>query len=192
MTIAGATARRPTSIGHSVRTSPCRFVWANYSGLSAETGRRPDPKTFVPTVPVVQWFDRLTMSGSNFRSSWVHRRMRSVQAVRTGTLFKFTRDRSRYCVGLSTTALSHVGAPRKRVRKEDANLILTFSTNAKPPLPLRYFFCANSLAASAAKEKSKIAPAGTSPLISFQRIWKISFHVFSYFGNSLTSSMVSM
>jgi hypothetical protein len=26
----------------------------------------------------------------------------------------------------------------------------------------------------------------------FQRIWKISFHVFSYFGNSLTSSMVSM
>ena len=26
----------------------------------------------------------------------------------------------------------------------------------------------------------------------FQRIWKISFHVFSYFGNSRTSSMVSM
>jgi hypothetical protein len=39
-----------------------------------------------------------------------------------------------------------------------------------PPLPLRYFFCANSLAASAAREKSKIDPAATSPLISFQRI----------------------
>jgi hypothetical protein len=36
------------------------------------------------------------------------------------------------------------------------------STNAKPPLPLRYFFCANSLAASAAREKSKIDPAATS------------------------------
>ncbi len=32
-----------------------------------------------------------------------------------------------------------------------------------PPLPLRYFFCANSLAASAAREKSKIDPAATSP-----------------------------
>jgi hypothetical protein len=28
---------------------------------------------------------------------------------------------------------------------------------------LRYFFCANSLAASAAREKSKIDAAGTSP-----------------------------
>ena len=28
-----------------------------------------------------------------------------------------------------------------------------------PPLPLRYFFCANSLAASAAREKSQIDPA---------------------------------
>jgi hypothetical protein len=35
---------------------------------------------------------------------------------------------------------------------------------------LRYFFCADSLAASAAREKSKIDPAATSPLISFQRI----------------------
>jgi hypothetical protein len=35
---------------------------------------------------------------------------------------------------------------------------------------LRYFFCANSLAASAAREKSKIDPAATSPLFSFQRI----------------------
>ena len=147
----GAIARTPISIGHSVRAWPCRFVWANYSGLSAETGRRPDPKTFVPTVPVVQ-------------------PLRSVQAARTGTLLKFTLYRSRYCSGLSTTALSRVGAPSKRVRKGDANLILTFSTNAKSPLPLRYFFCANSLAASAAREKSKIDPAGTSPLISFQRI----------------------
>jgi hypothetical protein len=28
---------------------------------------------------------------------------------------------------------------------------------------LRYFFCANSLAASAAREQSKIDPVGTSP-----------------------------
>ena len=44
MTISGAMARRPTSIGHSVTAWPCRFVWANYSGLSAETGRRRDLK----------------------------------------------------------------------------------------------------------------------------------------------------
>ena len=34
---------------------------------------------------------------------------------------------------------------------------------SQAPLPLRYFFCANSLAASAAREKSKIDPAATSP-----------------------------
>jgi hypothetical protein len=54
-------------------------------------------------------------------------------------------------------------AARKPVSKADANLILTFSTNAKPLLPLRYFFCANSLAASVAREKSKIDPAATYP-----------------------------
>jgi hypothetical protein len=54
------------------------------------------------------------------------------------------------------------GTARKHVRKWDANLILTLSTNAKPPVPLGYFFCANSLAASAAREKSKIDPAATS------------------------------
>jgi hypothetical protein len=89
--------------------------------------------------------------------------MPSVQAVRTGTLLKFACDLSRYCAGLSTTVLSRLGIARKHVRKGDANLILTFSTNAKRPLPLRYFFCANSLAASAAREKSKIDPAATSP-----------------------------
>jgi hypothetical protein len=44
VTISGAIARRPTSIGHSRRAWPCRFVWANYSGLSAETGTRRDLK----------------------------------------------------------------------------------------------------------------------------------------------------
>jgi len=116
-------------------------------GITHRARRRPDPETFVPTVPVVQ-------------------SLRSVQAARTartGTLFKITRDRSCYCAGFSTTVLSRLGIARKHVRKGDANLILTFSTNAKPPMPLRYFFCANSLAASAAREKSKIDPAATSP-----------------------------
>ena len=102
------------------------------------------PKTFVPTVPVVQ-------------------PLRSVQAVGTGIVLKFTRNRSCYCAGWSTTMSSRLGIARKRVRKGDANLILTFSTNAKPPMPWCYFFCANSLAASAAREKSKIDPAATSP-----------------------------
>jgi hypothetical protein len=32
----------------------------------------------------------------------------------------------------------------------------------------------------------------TAPPSEFHRIWKISFQSFSYFGNSLTSSIVSM
>jgi hypothetical protein len=45
-----------------------------------------------------------------------------------------------------------------------------FKSASAPPAPpssrravLRYFFCANSLAASAAREKSKIDPTATSP-----------------------------
>src|SRR4030095_12327946 len=108
------------------------------------------PKTFVPTVPVVQ-------------------SLRSVQAARTGTLFKFTVTGTVTALLVDNGALSR-RAPRKRVRRGAANFILPLRTNATPPLPFRYFFCANALAASAAKEKSKSAPAGTSPLISLQRI----------------------
>jgi hypothetical protein len=63
----------------------------------------------------------------------------------------------------AVTALAFRGTAGKQIRKGDANLILTFMTNAERPMPLRYFFCANSLAASAAREKSKIDPAATSP-----------------------------
>jgi hypothetical protein len=68
-------------------------------GITHELGRQSDPKTFVPTVPVVQ-------------------SLRSVQAARTGTLLKFTRDRSRYSVGFSTMVLFRIacvtGNPKTR------------------------------------------------------------------------------
>jgi hypothetical protein len=60
--------------------------------------------------------------------------------------------------------------------KRESDALTLFKKTSSSPVPssrraaLRYFFCANSLAASAAREKSKIDPAATSPLISFQRI----------------------
>src|SRR5439155_24803132 len=48
-------------------------------------------------------------------------------------------------------------------RKFFRPLVRVDQYESQAPLPLRYFFCANSLAASAAREKSKIDPAATSP-----------------------------
>jgi hypothetical protein len=42
------------------------LVSTNYSGYPSSPAEGLTPKTFVSTVPTVQWFDRLTMSGSNF------------------------------------------------------------------------------------------------------------------------------